>query len=112
MAAGEGLWPRVKRLVSSPETWKNLVYLFATFPLGILSFTLSVTLLSTSLFLVFLPLYYQWTDFYYLPYHRVMGLSQAFFFVPLGVILFPLALAALNGFAALYRSLARALLGA
>jgi two-component system, OmpR family, phosphate regulon sensor histidine kinase PhoR len=37
----------------SPVTWTSLVYLFLEFPFGILSFTLVITLLATSLGLVF-----------------------------------------------------------
>lgn len=108
---GERLWSRIKTLVSTAATWKSLVYLFLDFPLGIISFVLTVTLLSIPPYLIFLPLYYRWTDFYYAPYHRVNTLAEAFLFVPVGVILIPIVLAALNGIAAGYRAIARTLLG-
>ena len=108
---GERLWPRIKALIGSGGTWKALAYLFLAFPLGILSFVLTVTLLSIPPYLIFLPIYYRWTQFYYAPYHRVDTLSQAILFVPLGVVLVPIVLFALNGIAAGYRGIARALLG-
>jgi hypothetical protein len=33
----QGVWVRLKDHLSNPMTWKGLVYLFARFPLGILS---------------------------------------------------------------------------
>ncbi len=36
-AKGQGIWERLKAHLSNPITWKGLVYLFAKFPLGILS---------------------------------------------------------------------------
>jgi hypothetical protein len=108
---GARLWPRIRALVGSGATWKALAYLFLDFPLGILSFTLATTLLAIPPYLTFLPLYYRWTDFYYAPYHRVDTLAQAWLFVPVGIVLMPVALAAVNGIAAGYRMIARTLLG-
>ncbi len=108
---GERLWPRIKALVGSGATWKALAYLLLDFPLGIISFALTVTLLTIPPYLIFLPIYYRWTDFYYAPYHRVDTLAEALLFVPVGIILLPIALAALNGIAAGYRTIACALLG-
>lgn len=108
---GQRLWPRIKTLVSDAGTWKSLAYLFLDFPLGTLSFILTATLVSVPPYLIFLPLSYRWTDFYYAPYHKVDTLAEALLFVPVGVILIPIALAALNGIAAGYRAIARALLG-
>ncbi len=108
---GERLWPRIKALVGSSATWKALAYLFLDFPLGIISFVLATTLLTIPPYLTFLPIYYRWTDFYYAPYHRVDTLAEAWLFVPIGIILVPVSLAALNGIAAGYRAAARALLG-
>lgn len=107
---GPGFGARVKTLVTSGTTWKGLLYLLLDFPLGILAFVAGTVLFSLSLGLTFLPFYYQWTDVYYAPYHKVDTLLEAALFVPVGVMLFPLALLILNGLAALYRSLARTLL--
>jgi len=43
LAVSGGLWPKVKALVGSSETWKRVFYLFVEFPLGIVGFTLVVT---------------------------------------------------------------------
>ncbi len=43
LAEPEGLWAKVKALLTSSETWKRVGYLFVEFPFGILSFTLVTT---------------------------------------------------------------------
>jgi hypothetical protein len=54
------LWEQFKAALGNPVTWKGLVYLLAKLPLGILSFTVLVTLVSLSASLLATPLYYQW----------------------------------------------------
>jgi uncharacterized membrane protein len=46
---------RIKEVFIDPRTWSTLVYMLAMLPLGILYFTLAVTLLATSLGLVVAP---------------------------------------------------------
>jgi signal transduction histidine kinase len=47
---GDGrIWARVKRILADPAPWKTLVYGLLMLPIGIFTFTLTVTLLSTSL---------------------------------------------------------------
>lgn len=53
------LWARLRRLVTSPATWKGIGYLVAKFPLGIISFVIVVSLLAITLSLVLAPFYYQ-----------------------------------------------------
>ena len=47
---------RVKHLMCSRETWIGVIYLFLKFPMGILSFVLTVTLLTVSLAFVISPM--------------------------------------------------------
>jgi hypothetical protein len=58
--AGKSVWQKLKTLLSNPVTWKGLLYLFAKFPLGILSFVVLVTLISISVSLIAAPFYYPW----------------------------------------------------
>lgn len=111
MPPGPGFVARVKTLLTSGTTWKGLLYLMLDFPLGIAAFVAEVTLFSLSLGLIALPFYYPRSHIYYAPYHRVDTLAEALLCVPVGIALFPVALLVLNGLAALYRTLARALLG-
>jgi hypothetical protein len=54
----QSTWQRFKNTISNPVTWKGLVYLFAKFPLGIVSFVLVVTFVAVSLSLILAPFYY------------------------------------------------------
>jgi hypothetical protein len=109
-APAPGIVPRIIALITSPTTWKDLLYVFLEFPFGILTFSLGLTLVTIPPYFVFLPIYYRWTDFYYAPYHRVNSFADALFFVPIGVLLVPVVLHAINGMAALYRAYAYTLL--
>ena len=53
-----GLWPKIKALVGSSETWKRIWYLFTEFFFGIFSFVL-VTVTASFFALVVSPLVYE-----------------------------------------------------
>ncbi len=55
---GMNVWQSLKMRMTDPVTWKSLCYLLAKFPFGIFSFTLTVTLLTTSIALILSPLAY------------------------------------------------------
>ena len=59
---GQGIWARLKAHLSNPTTWTSLVYLFAKFPLGLLSFVVVVTLIALTAGLVAAPFIYQSTN--------------------------------------------------
>jgi hypothetical protein len=56
------LWQKFTSALTNSVTWKGLFYLAAKFPLGILSFVVLVTLLSTSAALVAAPFYYMYVN--------------------------------------------------
>lgn len=51
----KGFWARLKELVSSWLVWKTLLYMLLMLPLGIIYFTIFVTLISLGLGMVVLP---------------------------------------------------------
>lgn len=53
---GMPLWKRIGSMFSDPRTWSTLVYMVLMLPLGIIYFTVAVTLLSTSIALAAAPL--------------------------------------------------------
>lgn len=57
-APGQSVWIQLKAHLSNPLTWKGLVYLFARFPLGILSLVVAIPLIALTVGLVFAPLTY------------------------------------------------------
>jgi hypothetical protein len=54
------IWQKFVAALGNPVTWKGLVYLFAKFPLGTLSFIALVTLVSLSGAFIAAPFYYQY----------------------------------------------------
>jgi hypothetical protein len=52
-----GLWRHLKACIADKYGWKGMLYLLLRFPVGIFTFTLAVTLVSTSLGLAFAPTY-------------------------------------------------------
>jgi hypothetical protein len=47
--ASGSIWERIKHLLGDPHTWGTLVYMILQLPLGIIYFTIAVTLTATSL---------------------------------------------------------------
>ncbi|MHC4536098.1 MAG: sensor domain-containing protein [Planctomycetota bacterium] len=57
-AERRGVWALFKAHLSNPVTWQGLVYLFAKFPLGILSFVVVITSIALTAGLVAAPIIY------------------------------------------------------
>ena len=57
--SGKSIWERFGSYLSNPVTWKSLVYLCARFPLGLLSFIVSVMLISLTTGMVAAPVIYE-----------------------------------------------------
>jgi tryptophan-rich sensory protein len=51
-----GLWQRFKNLLADKHTWFSMVYMLLQMPLGIIYFTVFVTLVATSLGFIFWPI--------------------------------------------------------
>ncbi len=56
-----GLWARVKSLLKDSATWTGVLYLFLKFPLGIATFTITVTVIALTVGLLAAPTY-MWTS--------------------------------------------------
>lgn len=52
-----GLWRHFKAVIGEHYGWRGMLYLLLRFPVGVFTFTLAVTLASTSLGLAFAPVY-------------------------------------------------------
>ena len=50
-----GLWTHFKNCVGHRPTWRGIVYLFLRFPVGVATFTVAVTLVSTSVAMTLAP---------------------------------------------------------
>ena len=105
-------WGRLRARLADPATWKDLTFLLLQFPFGLVSFLLTVCILSIGIHLVALPLWY-WA----VPggvddgVITVDKLWEALALVPLGVAILLLGIPALSALGRLYVSYAEVLLG-
>jgi hypothetical protein len=120
----QGVWPRIKAHFGAAATWKDLAFIFAKFPLGIVSFVVVVVSLAVPAALVSAPLTVNWADwaqeggaqippdqrgFYFESWH-VTTAVEALVFVPFGILTFFVGLWVINGMAAVSRAAAKGLL--
>ncbi len=110
--APEHWWSRIASRLSDPATWKDLAFLLLQLPLGILSFTVTVSVLGIGLGGLFAPAYYWalpdgtwWTAIH------VDTLLEAVAVVPLGALVLLLGIPGLSALGRLYGWFAAQLLG-
>jgi hypothetical protein len=94
----DGIWAKLRGHFASAATWKDLLYLLVKLPLGIVSFTLSVTAVATTTSLLVMPL------FWYFDVAAINGtwvppLWAAVLAVPVGILSIFLWLHVLNAWA-------------
>ena len=115
LAVSGGLWPKVKALVGSSETWKRVFYLFVEFPFGIIGFTL-VTVTAAFFALIATPFFYaqswwptvaDWPSRYWV----VDTLWEAIIVAVAGVLIGFVLLHVINGIARVWGEIAKAMLG-
>jgi signal transduction histidine kinase len=106
-----GLGSQIVTRLGDPQTWKDLVYLVAQFPLGILWFVISVTLVALSLGLAAAPFYY-WAvpDGIQVGFFTIDTLPEALIAVPVGVLAGAATWYVADGLGALHGAWARLLL--
>ena len=112
IATQGNLWQRAKSLISNPATYAEMFYLFSKFVLGILSFTLVVSLLGTSLGLLVTPFFWdQWNWNIGIPgIWEVDSFSKAAGTSVIGAILGVASLHFSNGLAWVYRGYTKGIL--
>jgi len=84
--SGMNLWQSLKARMTNPTTWKSLLYLLAKFPFGIFSFTLTVTLLTTSIALMLSPIAYPVTTLL-VAVRSIPASTLVIHFGPFGILL-------------------------
>jgi signal transduction histidine kinase len=105
-------WSRIAGRLADPATWKDLAFLLLQLPLGILAFTIAVTVLGLGLGGLFAPAYY-WAldDGTWITAVHVDTLVEAIAVVPLGAAVLLFGIPALSALGRLYGWLATQLLG-
>ena len=107
---GVNLWERFKGILTNSVTWKGLVYLFAKFPLGLLSFIVVVVLLSLTVGFLSAPLFYEYVTIDF-GFWIVDSMSDAALIAIAGLLLWPISLHVFNGLAFISGRFARVMLG-
>src|SRR5829696_494483 len=93
-------WRPLTARLADPATWKDLAFLLLRFPLGILSFSLTVAVLGFGLRLLLAPAYYEpFADGDWVGWLGVDGPGEAFALVPLGGLILLLGIPGLNALA-------------
>ena len=119
-APGSGVWKQFTAALGNPVTWKGLFYLVAKFPLGIISFVVLVTFLSTGLALLFAPAYYGYLPLnwdltingvYANPVWVMDTLPEAIIASVVGIFVLLVGMQAFNGLAWLSGKFAKVMLG-
>ena len=105
-------WRRIAARLADPATWKDLAFLLLQLPLGILSFTVAVTVLGLGLGLLFAPAYYWALDSGdFIAALDVDTLAKAIAAVPVGAVILLAGIPGLSALGRLYGWLAAQLLG-
>jgi hypothetical protein len=107
----KGWWARFKALWTDKPSWKGTTYLLGRFPAGIATFTLAVTLVSTSLGMAFAPTYMWTSDDITWGSQTFDPFPWSFALVPLGVLMTFVSLHLMNALADGCARWARASLG-
>ena len=97
----QGIWARIRELLSNSRTWKGLAYLFVKFPFGVLSFSISITLTSLSLALIATPLVYE-IDPLKIGFWKVDTGEESLMCVVVGLVVGIISLHVFNGLAFLW----------
>ncbi|MDH5607342.1 MAG: sensor domain-containing protein [Anaerolineae bacterium] len=113
------LWSRFRTHLANPVTWKSLLYLLSKFPLGIIGFVVTVTIVSLSLSFLLMPLAYPFIDTFGpsvsfgpgIPIWQIDSLQDALLACLVGMLLWPVALHITNGLAWVNAQWAKIMLG-
>ena len=82
-----GLWRHFKACIAENYGWRGMLYLLLRFPVGVFTFTLAVTLVSTSLGLTFAPTWMWTSDDISMFGMDVDPFPWSFLCVPIGIVL-------------------------
>jgi hypothetical protein len=91
----DSFWQQMKSYLANPVTWKGLLFLFLKFPIGIITFVLTVTLLSISLGMIAAPILYPYGQIN-MGFWNIDTLNEAAFVCFVGVMILPAILHLFN----------------
>jgi len=109
-----GMMSRFRAMLSNAFTWKGMFFLFLKFPLGVFSFSLTISLLSASLGLISAPFFHNayWYDFDIGTYaYTINSIEGSLLACLIGILLLFASLWVINILAWFMGQLAKLLLG-
>ena len=106
---GESIWGRFVSHIKDPLTWRGLAFLVLKFPLGLLSFIVTITLLTITLALLAAPFTYDVID-YEVWFLEIDTPSESAFCMLLGAVIGLVSMHITNAVALISGRLAAALL--
>lgn len=95
--------------IGKRESWKTILFLFLKFPLGVMTFSLTTSVISFIVGLITMPFFYQY-EFVQVGGRSIDSLWEALAASLFGIILLPVGLMLLNKVAGWWRGLANRLL--
>lgn len=104
------VWQRLKKTLLNPRLYSTILYLFLIFPLGIIYFTMIVTMLSVSLALIGAPVYWILWNVYGVPVSLPMPLWLSIITSVFGVVVLTWSMHMINIIAYGHGKLTRLLL--
>jgi hypothetical protein len=108
----QDFWNRVQEFLGNPVTWKGLGFLFLKFPLGIMSFVLTLTLLAIPASFLLAPIAWGFDDIYFdIPFWNVDTFGETLILAAFGLVGLLVSLNILNGLGRVWRELAEVMLG-
>ncbi|MBE9511572.1 MAG: sensor domain-containing protein [Bacteroidetes bacterium] len=104
------IWSQFKKYLSDPVTWKSLAFLFLRFPLGVLSFAITVSLMAVTVSFISAPFTY---NYYYMEFgfFRVETLGLAILVAIAGILIGFLSLHVFKFMGLFYKRLSEVMLG-
>jgi hypothetical protein len=103
-------WDSFKAILADSFTWRGFLFLMLKFPLGIISFVITVFFVAMTLSLLLTPLVYHVVPVT-IGLWRITSLEAALLCLACGLLLGILSIYVMNGLAFVWRALAMALLG-
>ncbi len=108
----QDIWKRVQEFMGNPVTWKGLGFLFLKFPLGIMSFVVTLTLLVIPAAFILAPIAWGFDDVYFdIPFWNVDTFGETLLVAAFGLVGLLVSLNILNGLGRVWRELAEVMLG-
>ena len=104
------IWARFKKHLSDLVTWKSLAFLFLRFPLGVLSFAITVSLLAVTLSFISAPFTYNYYNIEF-GLFRVETIGLAILVAIAGIIIGLLSLHVFKFMGLFYKRLSEIMLG-